>query len=304
MGKDILRRRLNIQAKNAASFYQGKGLSQFHPENVEWIPKLLKIILTGCGMLNRGYRNSMDYRVEYVETRFDVLPKAFDGLRILQIADPHFDGIPDGGKKLSSILSSLEFDLCVLTGDYRFLTFHEYTQPIKILSNIIRLLECEHGIFGILGNHDFVEMAPMMEQLGIRMLLNENFSLVKSGKTIHIAGVDDPHYHGCHDLRKALTGLPREDFTLLLSHSPEIIKQAEAAGADYYLCGHTHAGQICLPGGVPIITNAHCSRKYTKGSWSFGSMHGHTSRGTGSSGISVRFFCPPEITIHSLRSNN
>ena len=301
LGCEHLDCRISIQTTHAASVYSRDGTSKFHMENWEALPGLVKGTLKMLGLFERGRRNSMDYRVERVEASFPNLPPAFDGLRVLQIADPHFDGIPDGGEKLREILSGLTFDLCVLTGDYRFLTYHDYAPPLRVLEGLLDTLKCERGVVGILGNHDFIEMTPMLEDLGVRMLINESMCFKDGADVLHIAGVDDPHYHGCHDLRKAMASIPREAFSLLLCHSPEIIEQAEAAGADYYLCGHTHAGQICLPGGIPIITNAHCPRKYTRGSWRYATMQGHTSRGTGSSGVSVRFFCPPEITLHTLR---
>ena len=67
------------------------------------------------------------------------------------------------------------------------------------------------------------------------------------------------------------------------------------------LCGHTHGGQICLPGGVPVMTNADCPRKYCVGAWRYHGMHGYTSRGTGVSMVDVRLNCPPEVTLHRLR---
>ena len=91
--------------------------------------------------------------------------------------------------------------------------------------------------------------------------------------------------------------------TILLSHSPETHREAAALGYDLQLSGHTHGGQICLPGGIPILHNAPgCRRELIAGPWREGSMLGYTSRGAGAAGVAARFFCPPEITIHTLRS--
>jgi uncharacterized protein len=79
-----------------------------------------------------------------------------------------------------------------------------------------------------------------------------------------------------------------------------LIPKAAEIGFNYYLCGHTHGGQICLPGGIPILTNTGFLKRYIKGPWKRGKMHGYTSRGTGTSGLNVRYFCPPEITLHIL----
>ena len=72
------------------------------------------------------------------------------------------------------------------------------------------------------------------------------------------------------------------------------------AGVGLMLSGHTHAGQVCLPGGVPVITNAACPRRMCRGAWRFGHMLGYTSAGTGSSGLDARLNCPPEAVLHRL----
>ena len=121
-------------------------------------------------------------------------------------------------------------------------------------------------------------------------------------RAIHVwvIGVDDPHYYGCDDLPGALESVPSEAFKILLVHSPEIIEKAEAAGIDLYLCGHTHGGQICLPLLGPLISNSNCARKYTRGQWQYKHLQGYTSPGVGTSGVPVRFFCPPELGLIEL----
>jgi predicted MPP superfamily phosphohydrolase len=144
-------------------------------------------------------------------------------------------------------------------------------------------------------------MVPTLEEGGIQMLLNEHAVLEHSGEKIWLAGVDDPHYYETDNLDKALEGVPEDGFTILLAHSPEICRKAAFAGVDLYLCGHTHAGQICLPGGRPLLINSKCPHQCHSGLWSFEEMTGYTSRGAGTSSVDVRFNCPPEITVHTLR---
>jgi len=90
--------------------------------------------------------------------------------------------------------------------------------------------------------------------------------------------------------------------SLLLSHTPEPYRRAAEAGFDVMLCGHTHGGQICLPGGVPITLDARIPRRFGRGAWRYGRMAGYTSPGVGTSIVDVRINCPPEITLHRLRS--
>jgi hypothetical protein len=70
---------------------------------------------------------------------------------------------------------------------------------------------------------------------------------------------------------------------------------------DLYLCGHSHGGQICLPGERPIITHCRCPRSYKAGPWQHETMRGYTSRGVGTSLFPIRLFCKPEIIIHTLK---
>ena len=89
---------------------------------------------------------------------------------------------------------------------------------------------------------------------------------------------------------------------MLLSHTPEIYRQAANADFNLMLSGHTHGGQICLPGRIPITLNAALPRQMGAGPWKHRAMDGYTSVGAGSSVVPVRFNCRPEITLHHLQT--
>ncbi|MGB3390432.1 MAG: hypothetical protein WBA88_20910, partial [Pseudaminobacter sp.] len=91
-----------------------------------------------------------------------------------------------------------------------------------------------------------------------------------------------------------------QSFSVLLSHTPEIYRQAAHAGFDVLLAGHTHGGQICLPGGVPITLDAKLPRAMGAGAWIYNDMVGYTSVGAGTSIVAARLNCPPEITLHQF----
>jgi hypothetical protein len=78
-------------------------------------------------------------------------------------------------------------------------------------------------------------------------------------------------------------------------------RHAAYARFDAMLCGHTHGGQICLPGGIPLILNANAPRALCNGPWRYGRLQGYTSVGAGACIVDVRLNCPPEITLHTLR---
>src|ERR1700730_7445056 len=133
------------------------------------------------------------------------------------------------------------------------------------------------------------------------MVLNESVVVQRGSQRLYLAGVDDAHFYRTDDLAKAASQIPRAGFSILLYHTPEIYRQAADADFNLTLSGHTHGGQICLPGSIPITLCADLPRHMGAGSWKSHNMLGYTSVGLGSSLVPVRFNCPPEITLHHLQ---
>jgi len=154
----------------------------------------------------------------------------------------------------------------------------------------------------VLGNHDTIRMVPGLEEMGILMLLNESVSIERDNERIHVVGIDDAHYYRVDNIEKAAAGIDHNDFSILLSHTPEIYRQAAHADFNLLLGGHTHGGQICLPGRIPLTLDSVLPRHMGSGAWQYHSMIGYTSAGVGSSIVSVRFNCLPEITLHTLHT--
>ena len=116
---------------------------------------------------------------------------------------------------------------------------------------------------------------------------------------MYLAGIDDAHYYRVDNIEKAASEIPRDGFSILLSHTPEVYRQAAHAGFDVFLSGHTHGGQICLPGSIPNHAWFGFAETYGSGSWQYGDMIGYTSVG-----VDVLPFrsalMPSEITLHHL----
>jgi predicted MPP superfamily phosphohydrolase len=193
----------------------------------------------------------------------------------------------------------VEYDLCVWTGDYRYRTYGDFDAVLQSMRNLRSNLT--GPVYAVLGNHDSVKMVPEFEDADIRMLMNESVVIERDGARVHLAGIDDAHFFGVGNVEKALGAVPDGAVTILLSHTPEVYRLAGHAGIDLLLCGHTHGGQICLPGGIPVTLDARIPRHMGRGNWRFGAMQGYTSRGAGSSVVGVRLNCRPEITVHELR---
>ncbi|MBT8439662.1 MAG: metallophosphoesterase [Gammaproteobacteria bacterium] len=299
LGTHAYAKRMRRQTKRVAFKLSGKG-THVYWENIDPMYRVLQKSLRMMGLLKKAQQNTMDFRIEEIPVTLKRLPETFHHYRILHLSDLHIDFMHDEGERLIEHLQTLHFDLCVITGDYRFHTGGVSDGVIEGMKKLMPSLECKDGVIGILGNHDDLEIVPHLESLGIKVLLNESLAVQRDQAFIWIAGVEDPHYYQTDDIDKALHKVPAEETIILLAHSPEIIDEADEIGIDYYLCGHTHGGQVCLPGGMPIITNTRNKRRFSRGSWEYGDLKGYTSRGTGSSGLPIRVFCPPEITIHTL----
>jgi uncharacterized protein len=203
-------------------------------------------------------------------------------------------------RRLVELLPDLRYDICVLTGDFRGNTFGPFDATLRGLARIRAHLK--DPVYGVLGNHDTICMVPGMEEMGIRMLLNEAETIVRGNQRIHLAGIDDAHYYRVDNIEKAASRFPHAEFSVLLSHTPEIYRQAAHADFNMLLSGHTHGGQICLPGSIPITLDSVLPRHMGSGPWKYHDMVGYTSVGTGSVVVPVRFNCLPEITLHYLKS--
>jgi len=260
----------------------------------ELLIKLFGIVIRFVNLYDRGLRNARNVGIHQVEAVFPDLPAAFRGYEILQLTDLHLDSIEDIADIICEQIRDVSCDLCVLTGDYREKTRGDFDQILKPLTQIIGAVHARDGILAVLGNHDAAEMASHFDGMGARLLANETITIHKGKDAIGITGIDDPHYYYTDQAVKAL-GTSGDGFKICLVHTSELYDIAAVEDYRLYLCGHTHGGQICLPGGIPVITHSYAGRRYSRGLWRFGRMIGYTSPGCGTVGIPIRFNCPSEI---------
>ncbi len=299
VGRLHLRQRLGIESDHEKDIF-GQGYNFFHIENWYSIRSVIRNSLRLLFLHERGKRNALDIQVNHNNFAINKLHREFEGYTILHISDPHLDMNPQMPAALIERVQQVEYDLCVLTGDFRAETFGPYEATLEAMQHVRAQLGTE--VYGVLGNHDSIHMLPGLEAMGIQMLINESIVIQRNGAVLHVAGIDDPHYYRADNLEKATAGIALDEPSILLSHSPEIYKHAAHAGFDVMLCGHTHGGQICLPGGIPLMCNARCPREYCYDSWKYHQLQGYTSRGSGACVVDVRLNCPPEITLHHLHS--
>lgn len=293
LGQERLRQRLERERRRERRV--AHPLRRFL--DVEHWEPVIRGSLRLTGLHERGRRNALAIAVTRNEVGLRRVPRGFEGFTLLHLSDLHVDISADFLDALIARVASLDYDLCVLTGDYRARTFGPFDAALEGLARLRPHLR--GAVYAVLGNHDSVRMVPSMEAMGYSVLFDEWRKIERGGEAVCLAGIDDvPSRHGC-DLRPLARGMPDLAASILLSHRPRPYRQAAEAGFSFMLSGHTHGGQFCLPGGIPVLT--HGERAFARGAWRHRDMLGYTSVGAGSCVVAARFNCPPEVTLHRLR---
>lgn len=273
----------------------------FNFENVLFYRLGVAGVFKCLGLYSQGVENALDVRMKEVGIRTPNLPSAFEGYRILFLSDLHIDGLGKLLDRLVSLIKDVNADLCVFGGDYRMEMYGSFRNANEKLKQLVPHIQSKDGIFGVLGNHDCLEIAPNLEDAGIIMLINDAVTIERNGDALSVVGFDDPHYYKCHDLEAAFEGVLPDAFKVIVAHSPEIVLAIDESVADLCLCGHTHGGQIRLPGIGPVFTHSKAPRSTAAGLWQYRGILGYTSCGAGSSGVPIRFHCPPEVVVITLK---
>ena len=272
----------------------------------------MRAALALSGLARLGRANALSPRLTGHVLHLDALPRALEGLRVLQLGDPHWRERTDGAHErgILELVRATPHDLLALTGDLRDRSFGPFDGALAALARVTEASGAP--AFAVLGNHDSIRMVGPMRELGVETLVNAH-ALVRfddrPGAALAIAGVDDPAWYRLHDLGAATRGIPTGAPTLLLAHTPAV---ADAVARDHpivhaCLSGHTHGGQIRLPGGVQLARVPGVARDAMAGPWTRpraggGTLHGYTTLGCGTSILEARFFCPPELVLHELRA--
>ncbi len=257
-------------------------------------------LLRLCGLYSRGERNARNFQIREIEFAFKDLPAAFDGYTILHLSDLHGDQLAGLMAAAAVRLAPLKPHMVIVTGDIQSYGAPIATVAADEISALVSAIDCPDGWVATLGNHDSGDMVEALESLGVRTLVNESVLISRSGETLCLVGLDDVHSFYTPQAPAALDR-HREGFRIALVHTVELATHAARAGYDLYLSGHSHGGQICLPDGKPLMTALDSHRHLAAGRWRLQEMQGYTSRGLGAKFPTVRFNCPGEAVMISLR---
>lgn len=268
-----------------------------------------------------------DFRIRRVELTFPNLPRKFHGMRIVQISDLHLGSWASIGpmEDAAEMINELEADMVLFTGDLvNFSTREAYR-----FKNILKTIQARHGVYAILGNHDYGEymtwpdeqskeknmedLYRFYEEIGWKLLRNENHVLSKGEDKIALIGVENwsasPRFLSLGDIKKAAAGTEELPFRILLSHDPthweKVISKAHQ-GIDLTLSGHTHGFQF----GVEFRNFRWSLAQYVYKYWAglYGITHPdkeqylYVNRGLGMVGYPGRVGILPEITLITLEN--
>lgn len=230
------------------------------------------------------------------------LPQALDGLRIAHVSDLHCGPhVPaEFAARALRMIREASADLIVLTGDF----VSQDGRNLGMVRSALRSLAAPLGVYACLGNHDYHRgRAPLvtaeLNAAGVRVLENASLPL-RGAEGLWLTGLADPA-SGRHDLSTALRDVPSEACKLLIAHAPDMADEAADRRVDFAMVGHTHGGQISLPFiGPPIVPSRYGSR-FASGLFDLRGFRMFVSRGVGVVMPGVRYFCPPEVALITLR---
>ena len=252
------------------------------------------------------------HEIDVTERTFYIanLPPAFEGFRILQFSDIHLEEFMEDFflRRVVERVNALNADLVLVTGDF----ISRGPMPVDLsfaaagrCAALLSKLTCKER-FGILGNHDAMVGPKLirnhMETNGLPLLVNEWVKIERAGQHIILGGIDD-FSHGRPNLAQAVPDNPDAP-VILMAHEPDYFNKVLAHERGQFvslmLSGHTHGGQVRIPGMRPLFLPP-LGKLYVEGHFQSGGTQLYVNRGIGTVGAPFRFNCPPEITVATLR---
>ena len=239
--------------------------------------------------------------IEHITIPIANLKPALEGFKIVQMTDFHLYPFTqlDLVERAVAASNSLKPDLTVLTGDYVWRNIN----AMDDLAPALAKLDAKYGVFATIGNHDIwldVEAVKnSFKAVGLPVLENQGITFDAGGASLHLAGLDDG-WSGQPDLDAAMQGAPEGAPVVLLMHEPDLADvYSQDPRISLQLSGHTHGGQIRVPG-IGALIHPHLGKKYDFGLYNVNGMWLYTNRGIGCISEPIRLNCPPEISEFTL----
>ena len=236
-------------------------------------------------------------------------------LRILHLTDLHLERLTRREQKVLHWAEELDPDLIVFTGDLLNLSYVHDPAAQAQCSRFLEALQAPLGVYLVTGT-PLVDSPEVVRRIlfGFTHVTRLDDQIVRFGQLAHggppicligLTCTHDPEEDG-RRLRELMRQIPPQAFTILLYHSPDLFPEASAMGIDLYLCGHTHGGQIRLPGIGALVTASIYGKRYEMGLYRRGGTTMYVSRGLGMEGLGMprmRLMCPPELVLIHLQGD-
>lgn len=255
-----------------------------------------------------GYGSLFERHRVVVESKDAQLPLGEHGprqLRALLLSDFHFDPMheTDYVEKCIRRANELHADVAFFTGDF----ISNHSKRIDDLSLILGRIHAPCGAFACLGNHDYADGANVIVQSlkrqGIETLQNQHTRVQCGSNSIVVAGLQSA-WSSRPSWPEASRGMSVNDRAIVLVHEPDYVKNLHPdKRAALQLSGHTHGGQVCIPGLGPL-RRPPWGKNYTAGLYDVNGMALYVTRGIGTMHLPLRFFCPPEITCLNITNSD
>jgi hypothetical protein len=264
------------------------------------------------GALGVSFYEPQQTAISQVEIALKRLPAKLDGLRIAQLSDIHFNSFMTVShlERVVELTNAQKPDAVVLTGDFVTAPAHHRqgrlagAEQAWPCANVLRRIAPPLGCFAVLGNHDYETDADVVTEAlsggsPTQVLRNKAVALERDGARLWLAGLDNVTVRRARP-DEALQGVPPQECTMVAVHEPDFADEMQRYPVDFQMSGHSHGGQIRIPG-VGALFLPRWARKYPLGHYRFGDFQLYTNRGIGVIGLPMRFMCPPELTIFTLR---
>ena len=263
--------------------------------------------LAGLGTLAATSLVTAKDTLAFTTTRSSMaLPHLTSPLKLVQLTDLHYGHFvtADWVKRWVTAANAERPDLIVITGD--IIDRAVPAAQLEEIADLLSQLEARLGVYAVLGNHDYFYRSEnvsvrglqrRLEARGIRVLVNEN---QRVRDDLWLAGMDDL-WLGEPNLEQSLRGLPLNTASVLLSHNPDILATVPP-NIGLTLSGHTHGGQVRVPGLKTLFNVSNYGERFQQG-WvtGFKGATGYVSRGLGVGGLPLRMFCSAELVVFELQ---
>ncbi len=263
-----------------------------------------------AGALGVSLHEPHEITLEHVEVHLPRWPRQLDGFRLVQISDIHFDEFTHARHLRQAVeaVNAQAPDLVVATGD--FVTepnfFHNRiaaAQKAWPAAEVLAGIKARYGRWAVLGNHDMTAPDIVVEALTAHkfpVLRNAAVPVEAGLARFWVGGLDDI-LHGKPDAAATLQKIPREECVIAAVHEPDYADVLSRYAIDFQISGHSHGGQIRLPA-IGALYLPPLARRYVMGSYRVRDLQLYVNRGIGVILLPMRFLCPPEVTVFTLRA--